>query len=339
MVTPAARLELDLRLRAEELVALAAFGPVVEVMAELEAFEAAAAALESSGLLPPERSTALVGEVVDALVVRGAGWLAAVVPALDVARLYEVAAGGRQPLLRRVVPVVATLGSGTVTTVELWSDRAVARVVGQDGAILASHVVGAAGVDDRRLELRDPSGAAVGVDLTSGRVAREAPGVVEASSVERHLEAVVTREIGSARRDPAVDELNRARTRLLAAARAIAPERAGDLAQRFDRAVAGMAGVISAPFLLEVVPVAQRFFGGWLLSVEVWSDHWRAVILEEDPTALRWWTAVDDQGDGYGGAPLDVDVVRFDGPLPLAWRTLRLELHHCPDVLAVEVAR
>lgn len=335
----AARLELDLRLRAEELVALAAFGPVAEVMAELDGLEAAAAALEASGLLPSDRSIAIVGEVVDALVVRGATWLAPVVPDLDVARLYDVAAGGRQPLLRRVVPVVATIGAGTVTTVELWSDRAAARVVGRDGTILPSHVVGAAGVDDRRLELRDPSGAAIGVDLTSGRIAREAPGVVEPSSVERHLDAVVTQAIGDVRRDPSIDQLNRSRARVTAAAQAIAPDRAEASAQRFDRVVEGLHQSPVAPFLLEVVPVAQRFFGGWLLSIETWSDHWRAVILEEDPVARRWWTAVDDRGDGYGGASIDVDVVRFDGALPMAWRTLRLQRHHGPDVLAVEVER
>lgn len=339
MASSAAQLELELRLRAEELVALAAFGPVADVLGELDAFEAAASALEGCGVLPPERSTVLVAEVVDALVVRGAGWLAPVVPALDVARLYEAAAGGRQPLLRRVVPVVATLGSGTITSVELWSDRAVARLVGGGGEVLPSHVVGAAGVDDRRLELRGPSGAAVGIDLTTGRAARESPGDVVRSSVGRHLEATLACAVADVRRNPTVDELNRVRARLASAARAVAPESSDELLDRFDGAVATASRPTTAPFLLEVVPVAQRFFGGWLLSVELWSDHWRAVVIDEDPTTSRSWTAADDRGERYGGVRIDVEVLRFDPALPLGWSELRLERHSGPDVLAVEVAR
>lgn len=332
--------ELELRLRAEELVALAAFGPVAEVMAELDAFDAAASALAGSGILPPERSTALVGEVVDALVVRGASWLAPIVPALDVTRLYDTAAGGRQPLLRRVAPVLAPLGSGTITSLELWSDRAVARMIGPDGVVVPSHVVGAAGVGDRRLELRDPSGAAVAVDLTTGRVARESPGEVVRSSVGQHLEAVLTSAVAGARRDPSVHELNRLRVRIASAAEVVAPAGTADLLDRFDAAVLALdTSPTAAPFLLEVVPVAQRFFGGWLLSVELWSDHWRAVIVEEDPGSLRWWTATDDRGDTFGGAAMDAEVVRFDPALPLAWSTLRLERRHADEVLAIEVVR
>jgi len=330
--------ELELRLRAEELVALAAFGPVAEVMAELDAFEAAASALEGCGILPPERSTALVSDVVDALVVRGAAWLAPVVPVLDVTRLYDTAAGGRQPLLRRVVPVMSTLGPATVTSVELWSDRAVARMVAR-GAIAPSHVVGAAGVDDRRLELRDASGAAVGVDLTLGRAARESPGEMVAPAVHDHLAAVLTVAVAEVRRDLSVDQLNRQRARLAAAAHAVAPGDADAWLVRFDAHVAGLEATVSPPFLLEVVPVAQRFFGGWLLSIELWSDHWRAVVVEEDPTALRWWTAGDDRGDAYGAGFLDSDVLRFDPALPLGWTALRLERHVGADVLAIEVGR
>lgn len=330
--------ELELRLRAEELVALAPFGPVAEVVAELDAFEAAAAALEGGGLLPPERSTALVSEVVDALVVRGAAWLAPVVPLLDVSRLYDTAAGARQPLLRRVVPVLAPLGPATVTSVELWSDRAVARMVAGD-EVAASHVVGAAGVDDRRLQLRDASGAAVAVDLLGGRVARESPGAVEPPSIDRYLAALFTIAVAEIRRDPSVAQLNRQRGRVGAAARAVAPDEAEAWLARFDEQVAAVGDVATAPFLLEVVAVAQRFFGGWLLSVELWSDHWRAVVVEEDPTARPWWTATDERGDAFGAGVLAPDVLRFDPALPLGWTQLRLERHHGAEVLAIEVAR
>lgn len=333
--------ELELRLRAEEVVALAAFGPVAEVMAELEAFDAAASAAEGCGLLPAARSTALVAEVVDALVVRGATWLAPVVPALDVSRLYDVAVAGRQPLLRRVLPVAATVGEDTITSVELWSDRAVARVVDRDGEVAASHVAGAAGVDDRRLDLRDGAGGALGIDLGGGRVARESPGRVVASSVERHLAAVLTLAVAAARRDPRVEVLNAGRARVAAAASLVAPAATDELLARFDDEVAPLSSPRRSPstFLLEVVPVAQHFFGGWLLSVELWSDHWRAVVVEEDPTRRPSWTATDGRGDTYGAAALDRDVLRFDPPLPLDWTSLRLERHLGGEVLVVEVSR
>lgn len=339
-IDPAAA-EHRLRLRAEEVVALAAFGPPVEVMAELASFETAARALAGAGVLPGERSTDLVSEVVDALVVRGATWLAPAVPALDPTRLYDASAGGHGPRLRRVVAVGASLDHGTITSVELWSDRAVARLVGADGAVLPSHVVGAAGVDDRRLDLRDATGGTVGVDLTGGRPVRESPGRVEPSSVDRHLGAVTALAVATVYRDDSIDALNAARLRLEVAARTLAPERTAEVLAGFDAAASASVAVgrDGAAVLDEVVPVAARFFGGWLLSVERWSDHWRAVIVPEDPTSPAEWTAVDDRGRTYGSLPLDGEVLRFDPHLPDSWSWLRLERHAGGEVLAVEVQR
>jgi hypothetical protein len=344
-IDPAAA-EHRLRLRAEEVVALAAFGPPVEVMAELATFEAAAFALCGAGVLPPGRSTDLVSDVVDALVVRGASWLAPAVPALDPTRLYDASAGGQGPQLRRVVAVGARLDHGTLTSVELWSDRAVARLVGPDGEILPSHVVGAAGVDDRRLELRDAAGGSVGVDLTEGRPVRESPGRVEPSSVDRHLAAVEALAVATIHRQGSVDGLNVARGRLETAAGTLAPERAAELLARFDDAVAAVAVAAETAgsgaggiVLAEVIPIAARFFGGWLLSVECWSDHWRAVVVPEDPADRAEWTAIDDRGRAYGSTPLDREVLRFDPPLPASWSEVRLERHARGEVLAVEVRR
>lgn len=337
-IDPAAA-EHRLRLRAEEVVALAAFGPPVEVMAELASFETTAGALCGAGVLPPERSTGLVAEVVDALVVRGASWLTPAVPALDPTRLYDASAGGHGPRLRRVVAVGARLDHGTITSVELWSDRAVARLVGRGGAVLPSYVVGAAGVDDRRLDLRDSAGGTVGVDLGGGRPVRESPGRVEGSSVDRHLDAVEALAIATVHRDPSLDALNAARVRLDTAAQALDPDGTAERLDRFDAAVAEAPAGAGEPELAEVIPVAVRFFGGWLLSIERWSDHWRAIIVPEDASETAEWTAVDGDGHAYGSWPLDGEQLRFDPPMPASWSELRLERHARGEVLAVEVRR
>ena len=336
--------ERRLRLRAEDVIALAAPAPVADVAAELDAFAAAASALEAAGVLPADRSPALVSEVVDALVVRGASaWLSPTVPVLDVTRLYDATAGAQGPLLRRVVPVAAPLDGGTVTSVELWSDRAVARVVDADGAVGASHVVGAAGVDDRRVELRGASGGVVAVDLAGGRAAREDPGVVVAGAAGRTVEALLLQAVAQARADRSEDGLNGARSRLAAAVDALAAG-GGDgdgVLGRFDAAVADLVAPSAAPFLLDVVPVARRFFGGWLLSVEVWSDHWRAVVVPEGGSVPgRWgWTAVDGDGRRFGAVALDDEVLRLDPALPLDWSVLVLERHGGGEVLELEVRR
>lgn len=338
-IDPAAA-EHRLRLRAEEVVALAAFGPPIEVMAELTSFETTAGALCGAGVLPPDRSTALVAEVVDALVVRGATWLTPAVPALDPTRLYDASAGGHGPRLRRVVAVGARLDQSTITSVELWSDRAVARLVGPDGAVRPSYVVGAAGVDDRRLELRDSAGGTVGVDLGGGRAVRESPGRVEASSVERHLGAVEALALATIHRDRAVDALNAARARLDTAARTLDPDGVAERLARFDAAATeSPAPSAGGSELVEVIPIAVRFFGGWLLSIERWSDHWRAIVVPEDAADPAEWTATDDEGRTYGSWPLDVEQLRFDPPLVASWGELRLERHARGEVLAVEVRR
>lgn len=341
-IDPAAA-EHRLRLRAEEVVALAAFGPPVDVMAELASFETAAGALCGAGVLPPERSTGLVSEVVDALVVRGASWLAPAIPALDPTRLYDASAGGHGPRLRRVVAVGESLDQGTITSVELWSDRAVARLVGPDGEVLPSYVVGAAGVDDRRLDLRDAVGGTVGVDLSGGRPVRESPGRVESSSVARYLAAVEALAVATIRRDRSVDALNAARARLEVAAVTLDPEEVAGRLARFDAAARDVEATTGtgdgAGVLVEVVPIAVRFFGGWLLSIEQWSDHWRAIVVPEDPADPAEWTAAHDDGGTYGSSSLDGEVLRFDPPLPRSWSTLRLERYGGGEVLAVEVTR
>jgi hypothetical protein len=344
--------ELRLRLRVEDLLALHREAPAADVVVALDALEAAALALVGAGVVERARGTAIVAEAVDALVARGAAWLAPAVPDLDVTRLYDATAGGGRPQLRRVVGVATTLVHGTITSVELWSDRAVARVVDAVGGVGPSHVVGAAGVDDRRLDLREGGGGGVvSVDLAGGRLVREVPGTIVEATVDRHLDALVALETAAATGFGAtdLDALNGARARLAAAVDALDPDAAVAVLERFDAAVGSGpdAGGAASPLLLEVVPVAQRFFGGWLTSVEVWSDHWRAVVVGEEGAVRRRWTArAAATGAGgvgevhtFGGVALDDDVVRFAGALPLDWSVLVLEGHGAGDVLELEVRR
>lgn len=341
----AAAAELRLRLRVEELLALHREAPAADVVEALDALEAAALALVGAGVVDAAHGHAIVAEAVDALVARGASWLAPALPDLDVTRLYEATAGGGRPQLRRVVGVATTLPTGTITSVELWSDRAVARVVDADGAVAASHVVGAAGVDDRRLDLRDGAGGVVSVDLAGGRVVREVPGVLVPADVARHLDALVALEAAVASSASSAGAaglavLNGARARLAAAVEALDPAQADAALGRFDAAVVAAPDPIGAPLLLEVVPVAQRFFGGWLTSIEAWSDHWRAVVVPEDgavAVAKRWTARAGDHR--FGGVALADDVVRFEGALPLDWSVVVLEGHGAGDVLELEVRR
>ncbi len=185
-----AAVELRLRRRGEELIDRVATIPPLDLQAELGALQAAAQSAEAVGALRHGAAMAFVADVVDALVVRGAWWFAPAVPDLDVTRLYDAAVGGGRPQLRRVVGVAARLDDAAVTSVELWSNRAVARVVSRWGAIEPSHVVGAAGVDERRLALRVSAGPAVTVDLAGGVAAREVPGTVVPATVERHLDVL-----------------------------------------------------------------------------------------------------------------------------------------------------
>ena len=305
----------------------------------LDALEAAALAAVRAGVVPAPTGVALVADVVDALVVRGAGWLMPMMPDLDVARLYEAASGGRTPTLSRVVPVATSLDHGTITSVELWSDRMVARVVGPGGAIRPSHVVGAAASDDRRLDLRDSSGGVVTVGLSGGRPARESPGEVVAATVDGHLEGLVLVELARAW-GSSIDELNAARRRVVAAVATL--EGPARIVASFDAGAGSLAAAAVAPSLVEVTALAQRFFGGWLLSIEEWNDHWRAVVVAE-PGPVRApepvWTALDDAGTRYGAAALDGEVLRFHPALPPRWSRLVLERHGAGEVVEIAATR
>jgi hypothetical protein len=244
---------------------------------------------------------------------------------LDVRRLYDLAAGAARPRLQRVVAVAA----GAVTSVDLWDDRAEARVVGPDGEVRPSLHLDAVPLDDRSLSFRDEGGATMEVDLTRGRPASEG-GTSRRIDGAEHLTAVERHAVGAARRDPSAETLNRLRRRVV-----VVGETLGDpsAASRFDAAVDGLEPPSVVPaVLLEVLPIAVRAPFGWLLSVERWSDHWRVVTRG----AGGIWTAVDDTGAAYGGDVVGPDVVRFDPALPSTWSWSTLTLVQ-PDGMAVDV--
>ena len=301
--------ERALRLGAEELIA--GFGDlgIEEAMGALADVEAVASALAATGVMDVDAAAALVADTVDALAVRGASWVEPTAVDLDVRRLYDLATGAPRPRLRRVVPVA----SGTLTSVDLWDDRAEARVAGGPSLHLDDVPVG-----DHRLELRDEGGATVAIDLSRGRAASEG-GTARRLGAAEYLERLEAHAAAAASRDPSIDTLNALRRRLVAVGEALGDPTIG---RRFDERVSSLGPASPTPAFLDVVPVAIRAPFGWVLSVERWSDHWRAVVADAG-TAL--WTAVDDDGAGYGGEVVEVGVVRFGPSLPEGWTRLILQ--------------
>ena len=312
--------ELALRLRAESLIATFGDLGVEEAMGRLADVEAIAGALAATGALDATAAAALVADTVDALVVRGAAWVEPKAVDLDVTRLYDLAAGAPRPRLRRVVPVAV----GSLTSVDLWEDRAEARLAGGGSIHLAAVPAG-----DRRLELRDGGGEAVSVDLTRGRAASDG-GTARRIGTTDYLSRLEAHAVAAAQRDPSVETLNSGRRRLVAVGEALGdPAAAG----RFDARVAALSAPSPAPSFVEVVPVAIRTPFGWVLSLERWTDHWRAVVVA-DGAAL--WTAVDDGGVVYGGDLVGAGVVGFDPALRETWTSVTLQ-RLGPDGTSVEV--
>lgn len=306
--------EVALRLRIEALIAGHAELGVDEAAGALADVDAVATALAATGALAGDVAAGLVADTVDALVVRGASWVEPTAVDLDVRRLYDLAAGVPRPRLRRVVAVP---GGGALASVDLWDDRAEVRAVGGPSLHLD-----AVPPDDRRLELRDDGGNVVAVDVTGGRAASEG-GTVGSVDAAEYLARLEVHATAAARRDGSVPVVNAQRRRLAAVAEALA-DGAGDAVARFDAVIVeGPGGRRPGATLLEVVAVAVRVPYGWVLSVERWSDHWRAVVAGAEGRAL--WTAVDDAGGRYGGDPVDVDVVRFDPALPEDWTRVTLQ--------------
>lgn len=88
------------RLRAEALVGLAAASPV-EIAGAIEELNFASDAVVGAGLVPAEVTTAIAAETIDALYIRGVGWLDPSMPELQTggwSRFDERSASGRDPV-------------------------------------------------------------------------------------------------------------------------------------------------------------------------------------------------------------------------------------------------
>ena len=322
--------ELALRLRVEELIAAGSDLGAEEAVARVLEVGAVATALGAVGMMDLDAAVFLIADTIDALVVRGAPSVEPLDLDLGIQRLHDVAAGAARPRLRRVVPVAA----GGVCSLELWDDVAEVRVVGAAGEVLPSVYLDAVSPREERLEITDADGEVLGIDLSRGRVASDG-GTQRQVDTAGYLEAHLRYAVGVARANPTEHTLNLLR-RLVGA---VAAELGGgdveghDACAAFDAAVAADATPSSSPVRVEVVPVALRTPVGWLLSIERWSDHWRAVVRAE---GRGWWTATDDRGSGYGGHVLSGEVLRFDPALPTTWSSLTIS-HLGPDGTVVDV--
>ena len=310
--------ELDLRLRAERLITGFAPLPVEEAIGALADVEAIADALVVIGELEPEVSTSIVTDTVDALVVRGAPWVEPTAVDLDVRRLYDLAAGAPRPRLQRVVPAALPIADGLLTSVDLWNDRTEARVVDHEGVPQSSHHFAAIPAGDTAIDVRDGAGDVVRIDLAPGRAAAVGGSTttIDAAEyvarLEAHARAAVTR--GSS-----IVSLSGLRRRLAVVGEVLG---AGGGVRGLDDAVAtASASTAAGSALLAVVPVAARTPFGWLLSIERWTDHWRAVVADE---GRALWTAEGGDGSRFGGERIAADVVRFDPALDGSVRLQRL---------------
>jgi hypothetical protein len=324
-----------LRERAEDLIAVGNELPIAEAVAALVDLESAALALAGAGLVDHTVALAVVVAAVDALAVRGAAWVEPASLDLDVAALHRAVSAAPRTRLLRVVPVGATVGASTVTSLELWDDRAEARVVGHDGSVLSSHHLDAVGPDERFLSVSDGRDL-VGVDPRGGVAA--AP--IEESAVEVDGAVYLDRlswHAAAAAQTVDIAELNARRRQLTVVADVLGAS--SDVVRGFDDAVGGSTRSESAA-LREVVALARRWSGGWLASIESWSDHWRLVAIVDVGSVGAFWTALDPAGTTYGGVAIAVDVVRFEPALPVGWSTLSLgRVDGAGGLIEMEVTR
>jgi hypothetical protein len=293
--------ERRLRLLAESLIA----SPSPDGLADLEA---CADALATAGVLDPDAVRGVVVATVDALAVRGVGWLEPLVAELDVGALRAAVGASARARLRRVIP-----GTGDVIAVDVWDDRTEARLV-----------------DRPPMLVQDV--AELGIDAAGGRAASPVEVRAVVASVGRCGDALVAAAVGDAHRaaatdGDALDELNRIRRRLVVGGEALSV----DLVARFDRAIAPISSAGSSS-LLDVVPLALEAGERWLLSIERWTDHWRLAVAG---AAGDRWTALAGDGSRFGGVELGDGLVRFDPGLPSDWASLLL----CDGRTEVDVTR
>lgn len=334
--------ERRLRSAAETVVATAA-APVHEGMEALEGLVDAAAALVGTGSLEWGIAEGVVSETIDALVVRGAQWLAPAVPELDAESLVVAGTTGPSPELNKVV-ASAQASAGEVASVELWSDRCIVRFFGSAGiarmgAPAPLRELPPIDGDQRHLEVQWETLERTQMSLEGGRNAGQVEANGHPIEPSEYLRRLASHLAATALVETSLEEVEALRRRLAASARILdqATPSASSLLAAFDRTVTDMVPEWSEPE--EATAVGLCAGGMSFLSLERWSDHWRVFVSGgPDGARGRFWTAEAD-GASYGGVFVGDDRIDFCPALPGSWRRLSLDLVEAGRCHSFEVRR
>lgn len=333
--------ERRLRSLAETVVAIAT-APVQQGMEALEGLVDAAAALVGAGSLGWPIADGLVSETIDALVVRGAEWIAPAVPDLDAESLVVAGTTGPSPELNKVV-ASAQASAGEVATVELWSDRCMVRFFDSAGNARAGapaplRELPAIGGDQRHLEVQWETLEHTQLSLEGGRNAEPVEANGHPIEPSEYLRRLARHLAATALVETSLEEVDALRRRLAVSALILGQTpSAPSLLAAFDRTVTDAIPEWSEPE--EAMAVALHAGGLSLLSLERWSDHWRVFVSGgPDRTQGRFWTAAVD-GASYGGVFVGDDRIDFFPALPETWRRLSLDLVEAGRCRSFEVRR
>lgn len=388
-----------LRLRAEEIIeqAVAPSAPGSQPERAVAGFRhlvGAAMALHGAGLIAAPEADAVIAEAADALAVRGVDWLLTGLGAPELTQLHHTAGPGPPERLQRVVAVGRTLSpqpapgraprparrpeeaaevSLVLTSVEVWADRGIVRLVDGGGAASDWELWPAPGPQDMAMTVELTLGRPVDVVLAEGAATAPLGARASRAGAGTYLEWLAWQQLAEVRRLPTIEVMNEARGRVESASAAFsALELAAgqgwpvDAGAAFHAALLGACLVDPGPSdapaapvppawsrivgspavpagLREVLPVAGRLpddAGGWTLtSVEDWVDHWRLVAVGFPTSPGCVWAAVDDAGSAYGGSVAGPSAIRFDPGLGDGWSSLTVSVVDAGEVVSIEVRR
>ena len=376
-----------LRLRAEEVIeAVVAPCPPGwqpgRVVAGFRHLVGAAMALRGAGLVAGPEADAVIAEAADALAVRGVDWLVTGLGGPELTQLHHTAGPGLPERLQRVVAVGRPLpsrwqGAGetslVLTSVEVWADRGIVRLVDGEGTASEWELWPAPGPQDVAMTVELTPGRPVDVVLGEGAPSAPLGARASRAGAGTYLEWLAWQQLAEVRRLPTIEVMNEARGRVDSAAAAFSALglAAGqgwpvDAGAAFHAALLGACLVDLGPSdgpgapvppawsrivapparpagLREVLPVAGRLpddAGGWTLtSVEDWVDHWRLVAVGFPTSPGCVWAAVDDVGSAYGGSVAGPSAIRFDPGLGDGWSSLTVSVVDAGEVVSIEVRR
>lgn len=333
--------ERRLRSLAESVVATAT-APVHEGMEALEGLSDAAAALVGAGSLGWAAAEEIVSETIDALVVRGADWIAPAVPELDAGCLVTAGTAGASSELNKVV-ASARASAGEVASVELWSDRCIVRFFdsagpARMGAPAPLRELPAIDGDLRDLEVQWETFEHTQMSLESGRSTEEVEARGHPIDPSEYLRRLAIHLAATALVETSLEEVDALRRRLAVSARILDQGAStASLLAAFDRTVTDVMPEWSEPE--EAVAVGLSAGGLSFVSLERWSDHWRVFVSGgPDRARGRFWTA-EAYGASYGGLFVGDDRIDFFPALPGSWGRLSLDLVEAGRCHSFEVRR